>query len=684
MEEKEKDKGAGAEGGGAGGGWPALLFECVLQVWQDLNATADLPATINASHNIFFEDDFYVRLLNLSEYGELNDTAWDAGSRDRLAQCLEPPPADRPYLLPWWQQLTWTLAFGAMLLVAVGGNAIVMWIVIAHRRMRTVTNYFLVNLSAADLLMAVFNCIFNFIYMLHSDWPFGAVYCTISNFMANVTIAASVFTLMAISFDRYIAIVRPLKPRMSKSEARHFIFFIWLSSMSLAVPCLLYSTTVSIRYKNDEIRRGCFLLWPDGKTSISYREYVYNIVFFATTYVLPMLVMLISYTLIGCELWGSHSIGELTDRQVSSIKSKRRVVRMFIVIVVVFMLCWLPQQGFFLYQYHNSQVLDSAHIQHIYLGFYWLAMANAMVNPIIYYWMNARFRSYFREVVLQCVTGRCCCCCAKTSTYLDSPHLARRRHDSIEHTSRSRSAGGVTPRFCGKAGGNQHHDNFFIRGLGCAKPLDGGYCPAHLKGQTEWHQMRYLTDKGHLTFQKAADPLYAHNINGVRKPLNDDPLHATTGCGDDSWTPSDPSLPHRQSEKPDDLVLVPVLVSPPLCLPTHASVLALNHKEKESLDQPSKPPPEDGGVEMKSFPQGNNHVAPRVLLSTDSDPEKALAKPCPAGQGHNHKPAGLVHLAIEETLKAAVLQSGSGDHNGLDASHKKAEDSMKVSKEFML
>ena len=67
-----------------------------------------------------------------------------------------------------------------------------------------------------------------------------------------------------------------------------------------------------------------------------------------------------------------------------------QVVRMFIVIVVAFMLCWLPQQGFFLYQYHNSQVLDSAHIQHIYLGFYWLAMANAMVNPIIYYWMNAR------------------------------------------------------------------------------------------------------------------------------------------------------------------------------------------------------------------------------------------------------------------------------------------------------
>ncbi|XP_071532037.1 tachykinin-like peptides receptor 86C [Panulirus ornatus] len=258
--------------------WTESLFECLLQVSEGLNVTVDIIYNLqnlaNSSLNQLSDRELYLYLLNSSVWGEVNSTFWDTSGGTRLTACLVPSPVDRPYLLPWWQQLTWTLAFGSMLLVAVGGNAIVMWIVIAHRRMRTVTNYFLVNLSGADLLMSVFNCMFNFIYMLHSDWPFGSVYCTISNFMANVTIAASVFTLMAISFDRYIAIVRPLKPRMSKSEARHVIIIIWLSSMTLAVPCLLYSTTLSIRYKNDEIRRGCILLWPDGETSFSYREYV--------------------------------------------------------------------------------------------------------------------------------------------------------------------------------------------------------------------------------------------------------------------------------------------------------------------------------------------------------------------------------------------------------------------------
>ncbi|XP_069170111.1 uncharacterized protein [Procambarus clarkii] len=448
------------------------VLGCVVEASPDINTTHQLINNFESLANISFsqlsENEIYWQLMNSSLWKEMNQTLSEGGVGGRaLEECLAPRAADRPYLLPWWQQLSWSLAFGPMLLIAVGGNAIVMWIVIAHRRMRTVTNYFLVNLSVADLMMSVFNCIFNFIYMLHSDWPFGSTYCTISNFLANVTISASVFTLMAISLDRYIAIVRPLKPRMTKSEALKTIVVIWVSSLTLAVPCLLYSTTVSIRYNNNEVRRGCFLLWPDGKTSVSYSEYVYNTVFFTTTYMLPMLVMLVSYSLIGCELWGSRSIGEMNARHATSIKSKKRVVRMFLVIVVLFMLCWLPQQGFFLYQYHNSQVLDTKNIQHIYLGFYWLAMANAMVNPVIYYWMNTRFRSYFREVVLQCCLGRrcrCCCCCCwgvKSSRLLHSPGPAPRRHDSLELTSRSRTNyrpdTNVEPRTSAVAGSGHHH-----------------------------------------------------------------------------------------------------------------------------------------------------------------------------------------------------------------------------------
>ena len=68
--------------------------------------------------------------------------------------------------------------------------------------MRTVTNYFLMNLTITDLLSAAFNATFNYIFMMSGHWPFGEVYCIINNFMASLLIAVSVFTMTAISIDR--------------------------------------------------------------------------------------------------------------------------------------------------------------------------------------------------------------------------------------------------------------------------------------------------------------------------------------------------------------------------------------------------------------------------------------------------------------------------------------------------
>ncbi|XP_037965375.2 tachykinin-like peptides receptor 86C isoform X2 [Plutella xylostella] len=307
-------------------------------------------------------------------------------------------PATDSGSMPTWAYHSWLCLFAAMLVTAIGGNAIVIWIVIAHRRMRTVTNYFLVNLSLADLMMASLNCLFNFIYMLHSDWVFGAWYCQLSNFIANVTVAASVFTLTGISFDRYQAIVRPMRPRMSKTCSLIMIAVIWVSGMLLAIPCLMYSTTKEYRFKG-KLKTACLISWPDGLPDVSYMDFMYQSLFFVVTYAVPMLGMSFFYTAMGRVLWGSGTIGELTQRQLDSIRSKRKVVKMFILVIVIFGICWLPYHLYFIYTHFDPSILYKKYIQHIYLGFYWLAMANAMVNPIIYYWMNAKFRTYFRTAM---------------------------------------------------------------------------------------------------------------------------------------------------------------------------------------------------------------------------------------------------------------------------------------------
>lgn len=125
-------------------------------------------------------------LVNCSVNVTSNETQW----------------VENNFNLPWWHELLWSIVFGGMVVVATGGNLIVIWIVLADRRMRTVTNIFIVNLSVADAMVSTLNVIFNFHYMLNLHWNFGRIYCKISQFVSILSICASVFTLMAISFDR--------------------------------------------------------------------------------------------------------------------------------------------------------------------------------------------------------------------------------------------------------------------------------------------------------------------------------------------------------------------------------------------------------------------------------------------------------------------------------------------------
>ncbi|XP_031770412.1 tachykinin-like peptides receptor 86C isoform X3 [Galleria mellonella] len=312
---------------------------------------------------------------------------------------------ERPFSLPWWVQLVWYIIFAVMLLLAILGNTLVIWIVIAHRRMRTVTNCFLVNLAVADLLMATLNGAPNFVFLVTANWPFGSATCTASNFTANLTVSAGVFTLVAITVDRYVAIVKPLHHRLSRKVARAALVTVWCLSALLALPNLLYSDTYRKQYINGE-REICFIRWPDGSYPTSKTDYCYNLVFLAVTYVVPMSVMVWAYARMSAALRG-RAIGECTHHQMQVVRAKRKVVRMFVLVVMVFALCWLPYHAFFVLAYHHHSLTSGPLAQHMYLAFYWLAMANSMFNPLIYYWMSNKFRIYFRVVL---------CCCGKTKS----------------------------------------------------------------------------------------------------------------------------------------------------------------------------------------------------------------------------------------------------------------------------
>lgn len=108
------------------------------------------------------------------------------------------------FRLPWWQQTIFYAAFLVITVISAGGNLIVIWIVLAHKPMRSVTNYFLVNLAIADFLISILNMPFTVIFSMYQNWWFGNFFCIVSLFISPCTISVSVLTFMAIAIDRYV------------------------------------------------------------------------------------------------------------------------------------------------------------------------------------------------------------------------------------------------------------------------------------------------------------------------------------------------------------------------------------------------------------------------------------------------------------------------------------------------
>ncbi|KAF4105731.1 substance-K receptor [Onychostoma macrolepis] len=296
---------------------------------------------------------------------------------------------------PDWQVALWAIAYSLIVIVSIIGNVTVIWIILAHKRMRTVTNYFIVNLAFSDASMATFNTVFNFVYALHNDWYFGLGYCKFQNFFPITAMFSSIYSMAAIAVDRYMAIIHPLKPRLSSTTTKVLIGVIWTVAFSLAFPQCYYAST-----KFYFPRTVCMVEWPDdygGKHQLSYQIAVIILI-----YLLPLLVMLVTYSLVGRRLWGSEIPGEASNHYQNQMQAKRKVVKMMIVVVTTFAICWLPYHIYFILGSFNRDIYKQHYIQQVYLSIFWLAMSSTMYNPIIYCCLNQRFRSGFRKAFQWC------------------------------------------------------------------------------------------------------------------------------------------------------------------------------------------------------------------------------------------------------------------------------------------
>ncbi|XP_068606795.1 tachykinin receptor 3-like [Brachionichthys hirsutus] len=297
------------------------------------------------------------------------------------------------FVQPAWRIALWSVAYSTVLAVAVFGNLIVVWIILAHKRMRTVTNYFLLNLAFSDVSMAAFNTLINFIYAAHGEWYFGDVYCRFHNFFPVAAVFSSIYSMTAIAIDRYMAIIHPLKPRLSSKVTVAVIVCIWSLAVVLALPLCYFSATRALPR-----RTLCYVAWP----RMTKDPFMYHTIVTVLVYVLPLAVMGITYTIVGVTLWGGEIPGDSSHNYHGQLRAKRKVVKMMIIVVVTFALCWLPYHIYFIVTGVNKRLSKWKYIQQVYLSVLWLAMSSTMYNPIIYCCLNSRFRVGFKKFFRWC------------------------------------------------------------------------------------------------------------------------------------------------------------------------------------------------------------------------------------------------------------------------------------------
>ncbi|KAJ0179655.1 hypothetical protein K1T71_004246 [Dendrolimus kikuchii] len=242
-------------------------------------------------------------------------------------------------------------------------------------------------------------------------WYFGEVMCKTVNFLQGVAVASSVFTITAMSVDRYLAITQSLRqPWMpSRRGACMLLGLIWLVSLAIFAPLLAVAAVERERVPLlSRTRNGsvwvertiefCTEKWPD-----SIRKELFGAFSFVLVYAVPGCIVVVSYSLMGRRLCSVLPPFDQTEGSANSqqrlrlVRERKRVAWILLLLAVLFALCWLPYNILQLLIDVNAVQVDSVSAVLPYTLL--LGHTNSAINPIVYCLMTRNFRRSLRKLI---------------------------------------------------------------------------------------------------------------------------------------------------------------------------------------------------------------------------------------------------------------------------------------------
>ncbi|XP_063881504.1 somatostatin receptor type 2-like [Scylla paramamosain] len=271
-------------------------------------------------------------------------------------------------------------------LVGLCGNTLVIYVVTRFSKMQTVTNLYILNLAIADELFVI-GVPFLMTTSVLGHWPFGSIMCKLYMITTSLNQFTSSLFLTIMSADRYIAVCHPISspkfrtPMISKLVS----LTAWTLSALMIVPVFMYSNTLEVNNLTN-----CNIVWPDGFGVNG--QVVFTLYSLVLAFTVPVVLIFIFYSLVLHKL---KTVGPKSKSKEKK-KSHRKVTKMVLTVITVYVLCWLPywvlQLTLILTPPGEGQ---SPFMVVLFLISSCLSYINSAINPILYAFLSDNFKKSF-------------------------------------------------------------------------------------------------------------------------------------------------------------------------------------------------------------------------------------------------------------------------------------------------
>nr|CAI5832063.1 unnamed protein product [Callosobruchus analis] len=336
-------------------------------------------------------------------------TLFDETANEGLNQTLNGTINDETYIPYVERPETYIVPVLFFLIVIVGvlGNGTLVVIFVRHRNMRNVPNTYILSLALADLLVIITSVPFTSVIYTLESWPWGELICKISETAKDISTAVSIFTLTALSADRFFAIVDPLKKFHASGGGKRATrvtlctaFSIWILAIVCAIPAAIGSHIKGIPAGNAQF----FVCYPFPEHWLN-DKYPQVMVMgkFLLFYIVPLAIIGIFYLSMAAALMLSakNMPGELQGMQ-RQMKARKKVAVTVLIFVVVFAIFFAPLHAFMLFFYFNpdSLRLYNAFWHYLRIVGFCLYYSHSCANPIALYFVSGAFRKYYKRYLL--------------------------------------------------------------------------------------------------------------------------------------------------------------------------------------------------------------------------------------------------------------------------------------------